>query len=168
MICNFWNFFPFSKNVDYYMQFLEFRSNNMDYDFKFTEFISLLKKRGLLYAMSEISIPSLKTWTIICNFSNFFPFSKNVDYYMQFLEFRSKNMDYDIQFMEFLPLLKNVDYHKQFLKFLSLLPKRGLYLMQFWEFHSLFKKTWTIISIYFNLFHFSKNVDYHIQFIKFL
>src|SRR3954471_22995050 len=75
---------------------------------------------------------------MICNFWNFFPFSKNVDY------------------------------HKQFLKFLSLLPKRGLYLMQFLEFLSLFKKTWTIISIFFNLFHFSKNVEYHIQFMEFL
>src|SRR4051812_11927429 len=106
IICNFWNFFPFSKNADYYMQFLEFRSNNKDYDMQFMKFLSLLKKRGLSYAISEIFIPSLKMWTIMCNFRNFFPFLKNVDYYIPFMEFRSKNMDYDTQFMEILSLLK--------------------------------------------------------------
>src|SRR4051812_37861848 len=92
IICNCWNFFPFSKNMGYEMQFMEF--------------LSLLQKRGLLYAISEISFPSLKTWTIIRNFLNFFPFSINMDYYMQLLEFSSKNMDYDMQLMEFLSLLQ--------------------------------------------------------------
>src|SRR3954466_8395583 len=91
-ICNFWNFYPFSKNVDYHKQFLKF--------------LSLLQKRGLLYAIFGISFPSQRTWTIICIFLNFFPFSKNVDYHMQFLEFLSKNVDYHMQFREFLSLLK--------------------------------------------------------------
>src|SRR4051812_33725049 len=56
--------FPFSKNVDYHMQFMEFIS---------------LQKHRLLYEICEISFPSLKTWTIICNFWNYFPLSKNVE-----------------------------------------------------------------------------------------
>jgi len=59
MICNFFNFFPLSKNVECHMHFLKF-----------------------LYFLT-------KTWTIICNFWNFFPFSKNVDHHMQLLEFLS-------------------------------------------------------------------------------
>src|SRR3954465_12524624 len=73
IICNFWNFFPFSKNVDYYMQFMEFLSQNVDYDKQFMEFLSLLQKRGLSYAISKIYFPFPKTWTIICNIWNFFP-----------------------------------------------------------------------------------------------
>src|SRR4051812_23833201 len=111
------------------MQLMEFRSKNMDYDMQFMEFFSFLQKHGLSYAISEISIPSLKKWTIICNFWNFFPFSKNVDYYMQFLEIHSKNVDYDMQVMEFLFLLQ----------------KRGLlYVIYGISFPS--PKTWTIIS----------------------
>src|SRR3954466_870999 len=75
MICNLWNFFPFSKNVDYHKQFLKF--------------LSLLTKCRLSYAIFGISSPSQKTWTIKCNFLNFFPFSKNVYYHMKFLEFLS-------------------------------------------------------------------------------
>src|SRR3954470_14302958 len=89
IICNFWNFFPFSKNMDYYMHFLEFLSKNMDYDKQFMEFLSLLQKNGLSYAISKISFPSPRTWTIRCNFWNFFPFSKNVDYPLEFMEFLS-------------------------------------------------------------------------------
>src|SRR3954468_11674452 len=63
------NCFLFSKNMDYHMQYLEFHS--------------LLEKHGLSYVIYGISIPSPKTWTIICNFGNFFPFSKNMDYHMQ-------------------------------------------------------------------------------------
>src|SRR4051812_25762521 len=75
IICNFWNIFPISKNMDYHMQFLEI--------------LSLLQKHGISYVINEISFPydSPKLWTIICNFKNFFLFSKNVDYHMQFLEF---------------------------------------------------------------------------------
>src|SRR3954468_12001902 len=73
--CIFLNLFPFSKNVDYHMQFLEFHS--------------LLQKRGLSYAISRISFPSPKMWTIICNIRNFFGSSKNVDSHMQFLKFLS-------------------------------------------------------------------------------
>src|SRR3954463_2731920 len=75
IICNFLIFFPFSKNVDYHMQFFEF--------------LSLLQKHGLSYSMSRISFPSPKTWIIICFFWNSIPFSNNVDYHIQFLEFRS-------------------------------------------------------------------------------
>src|SRR3954464_7268273 len=66
MISNLWNFFLFSKNMDYHKQSLKF--------------LSLLQKRGVSYAISEISFPSPITWSIICNFWNCFPFSKNVDY----------------------------------------------------------------------------------------
>src|SRR3954470_3048053 len=59
MISNLWNFFPFSRNMDYNMQFLKF--------------LSLLQKRGLLYAIFGISFPSQKTWTILWNLWNFFP-----------------------------------------------------------------------------------------------
>src|SRR3954462_2944387 len=86
ILWNLWNFFLFSKNVDYHIQFLDF--------------LSLFKKHGLSYAIFrsyypfsknldyhmqflEVFIPSPKTWTIIYNFSNFFPFSINVDYHMQ-------------------------------------------------------------------------------------
>src|SRR4051812_1262758 len=89
IICNLWNISPFSKNVDYHMQFLKFHF--------------LFQKRGLSYAITRISFlspkmwniicnfinsfSSPKTWTIICNFWKFFPFSKNVVYHMQFMEF---------------------------------------------------------------------------------
>src|SRR3954464_7281946 len=137
IMCNFWNLFPFSKNMDYHIQFLEF--------------LPLLKKYGVSYAISEISFPSQKTWTIICIFLNFFPFSKNVDYYMQFLEFLSKNVDYDMQFMEFL----------------SLLQKHGLsYAISKISFPS--PRTWTIRCNFWNFFPFSKNVDYPLKFMEFL
>src|SRR4051812_5826899 len=63
------------------------------------DFLSLLQKRGLSYAVFGISfsppknmdyhmqflkfISLLKKWTIICNFGNFIPFFVNIDYYMQ-------------------------------------------------------------------------------------
>src|SRR3954469_18965927 len=132
----------------------------MDYQMQFLEFLSLLQKYGLSYAISIISIPSPKTWTIICNFGNFFPFSINVWNLWNFFLF-SKNMDYHIQFLDFLslfkkhglsyaifrsyyPFSKNLDYHIQILEFLSLLQKRGLS-------YPSFK----------NFFPFSKKVDYH-------
>src|SRR3954470_8356611 len=91
MICNLWNFYPSSKNVDYHMQFFEFHS--------------LLKKHGLLYAIFGISFQKRG---LLCNLWNFFPFSKNVDYRKQFQKFlpSSKNVDYYMQFLEFLSLLK--------------------------------------------------------------
>src|SRR3954471_12347727 len=61
----------------------------MDYHMHITEFLSLLPKFLLSYAISEFSIPSPKPWTNICNFWNFFLFSKNMDYHMQFPEFLS-------------------------------------------------------------------------------
>src|SRR4051812_14030492 len=53
------------------------------------EYISLFRKYDLPYATYGISSSSPKTWTIIRNFRNFFPLSKNVDYHMQFLAFLS-------------------------------------------------------------------------------
>src|SRR3954463_3707144 len=103
MISNLWNFFPFSKNMDYHMQFLKF--------------LSLFQKRGLSYAISKISFPSPKTWSIICNFWNFFPFSKNVDYPLEFMEFlypSPKTWTIICIFLNFFPFPINVDYHMHF------------------------------------------------------
>src|SRR3954468_10736467 len=99
---------------------------------QFLKFLSLLQKRGLSYIISEISFPSPKTWTIICNFWNFFPFSKNVD-----------------------------NHHMQFWETLFLLQKRGLsYAISEIFFPS--PKTWTIICNFGNFFSISKNMDYQI------
>src|SRR4051812_7216621 len=99
----------------------------------------LLQKRGLSYAISIYSFCSLKTWTTTCNFWNFIPFSRNVDYHIRFLEFFSKTWTIIWNFWiffpspkmwtvifnlwNFFPFSKNVDYHMQFLEFLSLLQK---------------------------------------------
>src|SRR3954466_1268513 len=115
---------------------------------QFLEFLSLFQKRGLLYAISRISYSSPKILTIICNFCNFFPFSKNVAYHMQF--------------MKFLSLLPKHGPSYQFLEFLSLLQKRGLS-YAIYEIASTSPKTWSLICNFRNFFPFSKNVDYHIQ-----
>src|SRR3954467_8063323 len=123
-----------------------------------------------------------KTWTIMCNFLNLFPISKNVDYHIKFLNFLTKTCNIIFNFWNFFPCSKNVDYHMQFLKFLSLLQKRGLsYAIS--EFPSLLQKrglsyafygisfpspkTWTIICILWNFFPSSKNMDNHMQYLKF-
>src|SRR3954469_19686058 len=147
------------------MHFLEFLSKNVDYDKQFMEFLSLIQKHGLSYAIPKISFLSPKTWTIICNFWNFFPFSKNMDYYMHFLELLSKNVDYDKQFMEFLSLLKKNGLSYAISKISSPSPKTYTILWNLWNF---FPKTWTMISNLWNLFPFSKNVYYHKKFLKFL
>src|SRR3954468_570659 len=54
IISIFWNFFPYSINMDYNMQ------------------------------VSRIPFHSPKTWTIKCNLWNSFPFFKNVDYHIKF------------------------------------------------------------------------------------
>src|SRR3954467_194101 len=136
IIYNFCNFFPFSKNLDYHMQFLEFHSllekQGLSYVI-FMEFLSLLQKCGVSYAIFGIYFPSPKTWTIICNFWIFYPFSKNMDYHMQFLEF-------------FL-FSKNMDYHMQFQEFPSLLQKHGLsYII--YRISFTFPKTCTIICMF--------------------
>src|SRR4051812_25466954 len=96
---------------------------------QFLEFISLLRK----------------TWIIIYNFRNFFPFSKNVYYHMQLMKFHSllqkRELSYAIYEISFsssktwsiicnlwnlIPFSKNVDYHMQFLELLSLLKEHGL------------------------------------------
>src|SRR3954462_4519732 len=75
IICNLRNFFPFSKNMGYHVQF--------------QNFLFLLQKHRLSYAISGISFSSSKWWTIIYRLRNFFLLSKNVDYHMQFLKFLS-------------------------------------------------------------------------------
>jgi len=70
-----------------------------------------------------------KTWTIILNSLNFFPFFKYVDYHMQFLIFLyslTKKRTIICNLWNFFPCSKNVSYHMQFLKFISLLQKCGL------------------------------------------
>src|SRR3954471_7052607 len=112
VICNFWNFFPFSINVDYHMQ------------------------------VSRIPFPSPKMWTIVCNFWNFFPFSINMDYHMQVLRnpFPSPKMWTIIcNIWYFFSYPKNKDYHMQFLEFLSLLHKCGLSYESFKNSHSFSK-----------------------------
>src|SRR3954465_7430512 len=137
----------------------------MDYHKKFLKFLSFLQKRGLLYAIFGISIPSQKTWTIICIFWNFFP----------------KTWTMISNLWNFFPFSKNMDYHMKILKFISLFQKRGLLyaifgisfpsqktwtiICIFWNF---FQKTWTMISNLWNFFSFSNNMDYHMQFLKFL
>src|SRR4051812_38035118 len=114
--------FPFSKNVDYHMQFLEFIS---------------LQKHGLSYEICGISFPSLKTWTLICNFWNYFPLTKKhgQSYEISGISFSSPKTETIIcNFFNFFPspkllsniynftyffyFSKNVDYHMQFLDFL--------------------------------------------------
>src|SRR4051812_33867778 len=70
-----------------------------------------------------------KMWTIMFNFLNLFPISKNMDYHMQFLNslyFLTKKWTIICNFWNFFPCSKNVGYHMQFLKFLRLLQKCGL------------------------------------------
>src|SRR3954470_14680185 len=96
------NSLPFSINMDYHMQF--------------TEFLSLLPKCLLSYAVFGISLSSPKTWTIICNFWNFFLFSKNMEYHMQFQEFLSlfpNTWTIICNFWNFFPFSRNVDIHMQ-------------------------------------------------------
>src|SRR4051812_8645774 len=110
---------------------------------QFMEFLSLLQKLGLSYAISGISFSSPKTWTIICIFWNFFPLFKILDYHMQFRDF-------------FL-FSKNVDYHQQYLEFISLLQKGGLlYALSKYSFSS--SKSWTTTYNFCNFIPFSKNI----------
>src|SRR3954471_23645178 len=53
---------------------------------QFLEYISLLQKHGLPFAIYGISFFSPKLWTTICNLWNFFLISKNMDYHMQSME----------------------------------------------------------------------------------
>src|SRR3954470_13451415 len=138
-MCNFWNFFPFSENVDYHMQFLEF--------------LSLLHKCGLSYAISKISFSSPKTWTIISKFYNLFLFSKNVDYHMKFLEFLSlhqkRGLSYSVSGISFPSQKRRLSYAIYEISFSS-------------------QKTWIIICNLWNFFPFSKNVDHHMRLLEFL
>src|SRR3954471_1420908 len=119
------------KNMDNLMKFKEFLSNlqKMDYLMQFLEFHSLLQKNGLSNAISINSIPSSKTWTTICNFRNFFPFSINIEYLMPVsrIPFPSpKTWTVICNLWNFFLFSKNVNYHMQFLEFLSLLQKCSL------------------------------------------
>src|SRR3954471_21513218 len=100
----------------------------MLYHMQFLQISLPSQKHGLSCAIYGIYFLSPKTWTIIYNFKNFFPFFKNMDYHMHFLEFLSLLkkccLAYAI-FANFFPFYKNVDCDKQFL-----------------EFHSLFQKIW--------------------------
>src|SRR3954470_22840626 len=71
IIFKFWNFFPFSQNMDYLLQKRGLSSNSVSKN-KF-----FFQKYGVSYAVFGIYFLSQKTWTIICNYWNFFPFSKN-------------------------------------------------------------------------------------------
>src|SRR4051812_1946509 len=131
------------------MQFLEFlyllRKHGLS--FAICSIYFFLLKHGLSYAISEISFPSKKTWTIIYNFWNFFLFSKNVDNHMQFFWISfpfTKKWTIICNFWNLFIFSKNVDYHLQFLKFLSLLQKHRLSItISKISFSS--PKTWTII-----------------------
>src|SRR4051812_7543512 len=100
MLSVFFNVFSSSKSINvtpfriicmlfshYMLNFLGYKRGCYNYRMQFLQFLSLLQKRGLSYAIYEISFSSPKTGTIICNFWNFFIFSKNVDYHMQFMNF---------------------------------------------------------------------------------
>src|SRR3954469_12727671 len=82
---SFKNSLPFSINMDYHMYFTKFLSLLPKCLLSYAIFgnFSLLQKHGISYAISGISIPFQKTWSIICNCWNFFPFSRNVDIHMQ-------------------------------------------------------------------------------------
>src|SRR3954464_14623146 len=69
----------------------------MDYQMHFLEFLSFLQKHGLAYAIS----------------TNFFPYTKNVDYHMQCR-------------VIYFPFPKYMVYHMQFPKFLSFPQRREL------------------------------------------
>src|SRR3954471_9272853 len=120
---------------------------------QFLEFLSLLQKCGI-DAITGISYTPPKTWTILCNYWNFFPFSENVDYHMQFMEFlillKKRDISYAIYEFSLLSQ-KNMDNHMQFMEFISFLQKRGL--------------SYAISEISFSS---PKNMDCHMQFLKFL
>src|SRR3954463_9229563 len=128
------------------------------------EFLSLLQKYVLSYASFGISFSSPKIWTIICNINNLYPFPKNLDYHMQFLEFLFLLHKRGLSFASFknsFLFSKNLDYHMLFMKFLSLIQNCGLSYSIFGiSFSS--PKTWSIICSFRNFYPFSKNMDYHI------
>src|SRR3954470_13054984 len=118
IICNFWKFFLFSKNMEYYMQFQEFLSlfqkRGLSYAIvgisfpspetwtfvcNLLEFLYLLQKRGLSYIIYGISFSSPKIWTIICNINNFYPFPKT--------------WTIICNFGNFFPFYINMNYHMQ-------------------------------------------------------
>src|SRR3954467_7220236 len=108
----------------------------MDYHMQFVEYLSLLQKRGF-DGIYEISLSPSKTWTIICNYENFFPFSENVDYHMQF--------------MEFLTLFKKRDISYAIYEFFYFLKKRGQSYAIF-GIYFLYPKSWTTICNLWNFF----------------
>src|SRR3954466_14355510 len=153
---------------------------------RFLEFLPLLQKRGLSYAIFEISFSSPNTWTIICSFRNLFLLSKKnglsyAIYKISLLfpktwtitsNFKnlfhiSKNMDYHMKLLKFFSLLQKCGLSLQFLEFLSLLHIHGLsYAISEISFSSTI--TWAIICNLWNFFPISKNLDYLMIFLKFL
>src|SRR3954468_23743654 len=116
IICTFLNLFPFSKN--------------MDYNIQFKKYLSILQKRALSYAISANFFTfTKKTWTIMCNLWNLFLFSKNMDYHIQFQEFFSfhqkHGLSYALSGISF-PSPKTLSGICNFCKFRSLFQKRGL------------------------------------------
>src|SRR4051812_5344924 len=102
----------------------------MDCHMHFLEFLPIMQKRGLSYAIYEISFSSPKTWTIVCNLLNFF--------------YSPKTWTIICNFLNFFLFSKNVVSHMQLLEFLSLLQKHGpSYAISRILFSS--PKTWTII-----------------------
>src|SRR3954468_13833394 len=120
---------------------------------QFLEFLSLLHKCGLSYAISKISSSSPKTWTIISKFYNLFLFSKNMDYHIKFLEFLSlhekRGLSYTVYGISFHSKKRRLSYAIYEISFTS-------------------QKIWIIICNLWNIFPFSKKVDYHMQFKKFI
>src|SRR3954462_12409095 len=93
------------------------------------DFLSLLQKYELSYAIFGISFSSPKIWTIICNINNFYHFPKNVDSHMQFWKFLSLLHKRELSYASFknsFLLSKNLHYLVGFMEFLSLLQKHVL------------------------------------------
>src|SRR3954466_12054013 len=136
----------------------------MDYHMQFLEFFSLHQKHGLSYAFYGISVLSPKTWTIIFNFWNFYPFFQNVDYHMQVSKIPfppPKTWTIIFNLWNFFLFSLIVNYHMLFLELLSL-KKHGLSLA-ISGISITSAKTWSIICSFWNFFPFSINVDYHMQ-----
>jgi len=123
----------------------------MVYHMQFLDFLTLLQKRGLSYVISGISFPTPKMWTIICMLWIFFLFTKNEYYYMQFLEYISLLLKYDL----LCAISKHVGYHMKFMEYLSLLQKCGIS-------YTIYgisippPKTWSVICNLWKFFPFSK------------
>src|SRR3954466_10403779 len=103
IICTLWNLFHFSKNVYYHMQCLEF--------------LCLLQKHGLSYAIFGISFPSPETWTFICNLLEFLYLLQKhgLSYVIYRISFFSPKIWTIIcNFWKFFHFLYDMEYHIQY------------------------------------------------------